>query len=178
MLEQRKFFDVHQLVNMGPQVVICKKRGNESKAGKKRRNNQDEKKWEKLARSRLEEWGDWTDCSATCGSGTRERTRECLSIIDCSEGSSLDSGACNTQDCGTNKLIICTAASMLIVKIRHPTQVMTVMLSLFQYIDQVFVEISGTAMQNKEQTLAGRELRAHNVASTTTKSAAKSVKIW
>ena len=60
MLEQRKFFDVHQLVNMGPQVVICKKRGNESKAGKKRRNNQDEKKLQKLARSRLEEWGDWT----------------------------------------------------------------------------------------------------------------------
>jgi len=49
------------------------------------------------------DFGDWSECSAECGGGTQERTRECNNPApeggaDCA-GDASESRACNTQEC-------------------------------------------------------------------------------
>ena len=48
-------------------------------------------------------WGDWSDCSETCGDGTRQRSRVCqpsdsVGIPDCL-GPQIDMEPCNIEDC-------------------------------------------------------------------------------
>ena len=50
------------------------------------------------------EFGDWSDCSATCGGGTQTKTRTCNNPapahggLDC-QGESGETQNCNTQEC-------------------------------------------------------------------------------
>ncbi|VDP08335.1 unnamed protein product [Soboliphyme baturini] len=43
-------------------------------------------------------WGEWGDCSSTCGQGYRLRSRECSVPPKC-EGSSIDTEECNGNQC-------------------------------------------------------------------------------
>ena len=49
-------------------------------------------------------WGAWSDCSESCGSGSRSRSRECNNPApahggeEC-QGSNKESGECNTKPC-------------------------------------------------------------------------------
>ena len=51
-------------------------------------------------------YGDWTDCSRTCGGGVRHATREILQVPDhggkTCEGSALKTETCNEQNCPGN----------------------------------------------------------------------------
>ena len=50
------------------------------------------------------DWGEWSECTATCGSGTKNRSRTCTNPAplnggqDC-PGSPTDTMECNTQPC-------------------------------------------------------------------------------
>ena len=50
-------------------------------------------------------WGQWGACSATCGDGTRQRTRECTDPsstgagVNCSPGSASENEDCNDAIC-------------------------------------------------------------------------------
>ncbi|XP_013418821.1 A disintegrin and metalloproteinase with thrombospondin motifs adt-2 isoform X2 [Lingula anatina] len=46
------------------------------------------------------DWGQWSGCSATCGGGTRTRTRTCPTGQNCAGDSSQTEG-CNANACGT-----------------------------------------------------------------------------
>ncbi|XP_014674902.1 PREDICTED: SCO-spondin-like [Priapulus caudatus] len=49
-----------------------------------------------------QEWGEWTECTLTCGSGSQDRERECTKALhggfNCS-GNATNSRICNTQFC-------------------------------------------------------------------------------
>ena len=51
------------------------------------------------------DWSDWTECSVSCGGGTKTKVRECLEEVG---GSTLDPSACQgghrneTEDCNAN----------------------------------------------------------------------------
>lgn len=54
-------------------------------------------------------WSEWSECSASCGSGIRKRSRNCDSPKpDCNgyqcEGSSIEIENCNTKSCGKFKI--------------------------------------------------------------------------
>ena len=49
-------------------------------------------------------WGSWTSCTATCGGGTKSRSRSCTNPSPAyggkpCPGSSRDRPACNTKGC-------------------------------------------------------------------------------
>ena len=54
-------------------------------------------------------WGNWSDCSKTCGEGLKNRTRECNNPKpmyggrSC-EGSSTDVGICKYKECPGNSV--------------------------------------------------------------------------
>ena len=45
------------------------------------------------------EWGNWSACNESCGSGSRQRIRSCVGGNDCS-GPNDQSEECNTAPCG------------------------------------------------------------------------------
>ncbi|XP_013396343.1 A disintegrin and metalloproteinase with thrombospondin motifs adt-1-like [Lingula anatina] len=49
------------------------------------------------------QWGEWTECSATCGGGSKSRTRTCVGG-DCDEGVASESEPCNTENCPAAKV--------------------------------------------------------------------------
>ncbi|XP_076296045.1 semaphorin 5c isoform X1 [Lasioglossum baleicum] len=51
-----------------------------------------------VAESPWSSWTEWSECSTSCGSGVRTRTRECLGPEDC-EGPRLVREACETPSC-------------------------------------------------------------------------------
>jgi hypothetical protein len=52
------------------------------------------------------EWSPWSDCSATCGRGKRQRARKCANPtllrngeLVCSDGDPLEKEDCNSDEC-------------------------------------------------------------------------------
>ena len=56
----------------------------------------------------LGEWSDFTECSASCGSGSQSRTRPCNNPVpayggkDCSDTISTQQRECNVRECPGN----------------------------------------------------------------------------
>ena len=48
-------------------------------------------------------WGEWTDCSVTCGGGKHDRVRVCKDDDNDCGGSDYEIGDCNTDSCPTNQ---------------------------------------------------------------------------
>ena len=48
-------------------------------------------------------WGEWNDCSVTCGGGKRDRRRTCKDDDNDCGGSDYELGDCNTQTCPINQ---------------------------------------------------------------------------
>ena len=46
------------------------------------------------------EWNEWSECSATCGEGVSERTRECLIAGGFCNGDASQTRVCNLGPCG------------------------------------------------------------------------------
>ena len=44
-------------------------------------------------------WANWSPCSATCGTGSNMRHRECLLETGCESAASSDRKECGTQFC-------------------------------------------------------------------------------
>lgn len=49
-------------------------------------------------------WGEWTDCSESCGPGTRTRMRTCNTDQDCPDGSSCIGDNTESEACLENPL--------------------------------------------------------------------------
>ena len=45
------------------------------------------------------DWTQWTECSASCDGGTRERTRECNNPPPAYDGQDCDGDNIETEDC-------------------------------------------------------------------------------
>ena len=61
------------------------------------------------------EWSEWTECTATCGGGTRRHSRACTNpspknkgktCIEQELGPPKETEDCNTQECGKNMTVI------------------------------------------------------------------------
>ena len=56
------------------------------------------------------EWGDWEDCSVTCGGGTHKRVRTCtdpsLGGSVCVEDAKEETKSCNDFECPDSKYIL------------------------------------------------------------------------
>ena len=48
------------------------------------------------------DYGDWSECSADCGGGTKTRTRTCTDPAPAYEGNNCEGTATETQDCNTH----------------------------------------------------------------------------
>ena len=56
----------------------------------------------------LGEWSDWTQCTTTCGKGTRQRQRRCIGPGDCN-GALIDEDFCQDQpNCIGNVYLLST----------------------------------------------------------------------
>ncbi|XP_057293914.1 mucin-16-like [Hydractinia symbiolongicarpus] len=74
-------------------------------------------------------WSGWTDCTKSCGGGTKNRTRECISTVKnggrCNDGSNIDimNTTCNEHSCSSAQsdddyvlaVAICAAFVFLII---------------------------------------------------------------
>ncbi|XP_072018837.1 uncharacterized protein [Amphiura filiformis] len=63
----------------------------------------------------LDSWGNWGECSITCGGGTQERQRPCSHGDTCPGRADTDTRTCNTQICPTaNCDIDCNTLGMML----------------------------------------------------------------
>ena len=63
-------------------------------------------------------WNEWSECSATCGGGVSERTRECLIAGGMCNGAASETKECNTQPCGREYMHGQSSAAILQQKYR------------------------------------------------------------
>ena len=52
-------------------------------------------------RNQFSAWSDWSECSAFCDGGTRNRTRVCDESVTCENGKLTEVEACGTRDCAS-----------------------------------------------------------------------------
>lgn len=50
------------------------------------------------------EWGLWSECSSSCGTGQRSRSRTCNAGQDCPNGDTCEGDSTETESCQDNPL--------------------------------------------------------------------------
>ena len=68
------------------------------------------------------EWSKWTECTATCGGGTKRRSRTCTkpkpknngkTCVEQQLGPPVETENCNTKKCGKNITVVVSLAVQL-----------------------------------------------------------------
>ena len=62
-------------------------------------------------------WGNWSECSAACGTGTRSRVRLCDNPVPVGDGKPCTGEVKDTEPCSSDSICLCECLHLLSISL-------------------------------------------------------------